>query len=77
MATRSEKLARALDRLAELLRDRPLTARQIAKRTHCSKPTVYARLGALKERGDAVVSDLARDGKSGPKAQAYRIHGPA
>lgn len=77
MATRSEKLTRALDRLAALLREKPLTARQIAKRTRCSKPTVYARLDALKARGEQVVPAAVRDGKSGPLSSAYRIHSPA
>lgn len=65
--------ARALERLAELLRKEPLTALQISQRTKCCKPTAYARLAALKRRGDSVVEIRQRSGRTGPSAVSYSI----
>lgn len=64
---------RALDRLAELLRKEPLTALQISKATKCCKPTAYARLEALKQRGDPIVEIRQRSGRTGPSAVAYSL----
>ncbi len=63
----------ALDRLAALLRKRPLTAREIAKLTGCCRPTAYERVEALKRRGDAVYSLQRNRTQPGPKALAYGV----
>lgn len=65
--------ARALDRLAELLRKEALTALQVSKLMRCCKPTAYARLEALKKRGDPVVEIRQRSGRTGPSAVAYSL----
>lgn len=63
---------RALAKLASLLRDRFLTARQIAAKTHCSRIQVYRRLAAL--RGTFVLTErMVREGDRGPLARAFRI----
>lgn len=65
---------RALDRLAGLLRRKPLTALQISRVTRCSKPTAYARLEALRERGEPIVETRRRRrGKTGPAAVTYQL----
>lgn len=51
----------------------PLSARQLAERLECSKPTIYARLAALRERGVALKTKRVRDGASGPKALGYLL----
>lgn len=62
-----------LDRLAVLLRRGPLTARQIADRLGCSKPTAYTWIQALVERGDSVYSIAAKGDRPGPRAKAYGV----
>ena len=56
--------SRTLDVLLALLRERPMTARQISQRLKCSRPIAYARLRALIARGDEVYS--YRTGSTGP-----------
>jgi hypothetical protein len=66
----------ALDQLAGLLRRKPLTAKDIARITRCCKPTAYARVEALKERGEPIVETRRRAaGKPGPYAITYEIRG--
>ncbi len=60
-----------LDKLAALLRRKPLTARQIAKATGCCRPTAYARLAALEERGDPVFKTTGPGAATGPKPVTY------
>lgn len=63
-----------LEKLEAVLREgRPLTALQIARRLRCSKPTVYARLAALQERGSKLKLSETRAGKRGPKATAFSL----
>ena len=62
-----------LDRLAALLRKRPLTAREIADVMGCCKPTAYERIEALKRRGDAVYSLERNRTQPGPRALAYGV----
>lgn len=64
---------KALNKLAELLRKKPLTALQISQVTGCCKPTAYARLLALKRRGDRLVEIRQSSGRPGPSAVAYSI----
>lgn len=66
----------ALDRLADLLRKKPLTAKEIARVTRCCKPTAYARVQALRQRGEPIVETRRRSaGKPGPYAVTYEIRG--
>jgi hypothetical protein len=52
----------------------PYTARQLALRLGCSKPTVYARLDALGRSGAKISVTEWRDPKKpGPVSCAYRI----
>jgi transposase len=64
----------ALDKLAKLLTKTPLTGKQIAKRMRCSKPTAYAWIALLRERGH-VVYELAAPtaGTSGPVPTAFGV----
>lgn len=64
----------ALDQLAALLRKKALTAKDIARVTRCSKPTAYARVEALKKRGEPIVETRRRhEGRTGPYAVTYQI----
>lgn len=63
----------ALRQLANLLRKRALTARQIADLTECSKPIAYARIETLRARGVKFTERKVRQGIAGPKATSYRI----
>lgn len=70
MTTNYEK---NLDKLAALLRTKALTVKELAAKLDCCKPTVYARIAALKKRGDRVYSlPRAADG-TGPRPLAYGI----
>lgn len=63
-----------LDQLAELLRSRPHTAKEIAKALKCCKPTAYKRIKALVRRGDRIYTVIEmRDGISGPPPALYGI----
>ncbi len=61
-----------LDNFAEHLRE-ARTAREIAARAECSKPTVYARIEALVARGVPIIRREVRAGATGPLAIAYFI----
>lgn len=62
-----------LDKMVELLRKNPYTAKALAKKLKVCKQTVYSRLDALKARGYSLVSEAVREGASGPLATAYRV----
>lgn len=61
----------AVDALAAVLRDRPLTAASIARVFGCSRPTAYERIDALRSRGVRLVETEVREGKSGPMSTVY------
>lgn len=64
-----------LDQLATLLRQKPMTARQIADELKCCRPAAYQRLRALKKRGDPLrkVRTPKQQGRPGPRAVRYEI----
>lgn len=62
-----------LDHLAALLRRYPMTAKQIATRYDCCKPIAYARIRALKQRGEKLLKTKVRESATGPKSVAYSI----
>lgn len=65
---------KTLDRLVDLLRDKPMTAREIAKAMKCCRPVVYERLDALEKRGTAVFKlTRFRIPGTGPKPIAYGV----
>lgn len=64
---------KALDKLTELLKAKPLSARAIAKALRCCRPTAYARLAALRERGAAVYEMTARESVTGPDSTLYGV----
>ncbi len=69
---------KTLDKLAELLRRKPMTARAISEALTCCRPAAYQRLRALQERGDAVFEMQAPElpkgsRKPGPRSIAYGI----
>jgi biotin operon repressor len=62
-----------LTRLAKVLaRKQPHTARELASKLKCSKPTVYARLAALEASGTPIARLKVRDGTRGPLAAAFK-----
>lgn len=65
---------KTLDRLASLLRSRPRTAREIADKMKCCRPTAYQRLEGLRARGEEVymLTGVAK-GATGPRATAYGL----
>ena len=62
-----------LDKLAGLLRAKALTVRELAALLKCCKPTVYARLDALKARGEPVFTLKVDGHATGPRPLAYGI----
>ncbi len=62
-----------LDRLALMLWSHPMTAKEICARMKCCKPTAYARIEALRKRGEKVFQIVRRSNKSGPAPYAYGI----
>lgn len=62
-----------LNRLADLLRQAPLTARAIAKALKISKPTAYEQIDALRTRGFCVYSLPIRESPTGPGSTAYGV----
>lgn len=72
-----------LDRLAEMLRRKPMTAREIAEAFKCCKPIAYKRLQALRQRGDVVFEEMLPPDsrmlggrmlkRSGPRSVAYGV----
>jgi biotin operon repressor len=73
-ATRWERYESDLNALTRALKARgPVSARQLAEHLKCSKPTIYARLTALRERGVPLKTKRIRDGVSGPMALGYLL----
>lgn len=76
MATKPNKRDQAyeegLEALLKVLRRQSsgLSARELADRLKCSKPTVYARLEELASRGFTFETTEKRAGERGPKAVA-------
>lgn len=62
-----------LDRLAALLKKKPLTAKAIAKAMDCCIPAAHGRLAALRERGDALYTMPVRESPVGPLSTAYGL----
>jgi predicted transcriptional regulator len=62
-----------LTRLADLLRERPMTARAIAAEFKCSKPVAYARLRDLVQRGHKLKTSRVRESTRGPQSLAYEL----
>jgi DNA-binding Lrp family transcriptional regulator len=71
--TRFERHERDLERLAELLAERPRTALEIARTMKCSKPAAYARVAALRKRGHRVRAKSCRAGSRGPLSTQFSI----
>ena len=59
--------------LAELLRRSPMTAKEIAERTGCSKPLVYRQLEVLRKQGIEVHEIDRKTPISGPTARVYMV----
>jgi predicted ArsR family transcriptional regulator len=73
MPTRTE-YQNTLERLVGLLREKPLTAREIAQALGCCKPAAYQRLRALQKRGEVIYSIRSREAcRPGPLSTAYGI----
>jgi predicted ArsR family transcriptional regulator len=68
-----EAYEKTLDKLASLLRKKPMTAKQIAERLGCCKPVAYERLKSLTKRGDKLYTTKVREGSVGPKSIAYGL----
>jgi len=73
MGTQADTTKKNLDRLAALLKRKPLTARQVADELECCRPTAYQRIRALEERGDAVFKIAAPAEGTGPRPVAYGV----
>jgi biotin operon repressor len=73
MGKRAAKLDAALTRVVEELRKGPCSARDLAPKLSCSKPTVYAWIEQLKARGVPVVETPEREGARGPKAVVFSL----
>lgn len=56
-----------------LMKGKGGTALQLKERLGCSKPTVYARLSALRENGYRFKEERVRDGAKGPLAVRYSL----
>lgn len=69
MSTQTKRL----DALATVLRSEYLTAREIARRFKCCKPTAYARIAALKARGESVFEYVDPRGNTGPSPTRYGV----
>lgn len=73
MPTRKE-YDQTLDRLAGLLKRKPMTARSIAEVLGCCKPAAYQRIAALQARGHAVYTlPTQEDSRPGPRSVLYGI----
>lgn len=62
--------------LASILTSERLTAKQIAARLGCSKPTAYARLVDLRRDPPTALklsTIRVREGKTGPTSKAYQL----
>lgn len=65
--------SKTLDRLAALLRKKPLTGLEIAKAMKCCKPAAYQRVQALIDRGDNVFTVTERANRPGPSARSFGV----
>lgn len=68
-----ESYAKTLDKLATLLRRKPLTPRQISEALGCCRPTAYQRIEALVTRGDRVFEVKTKSNGPGPVPYAYGV----
>ena len=66
-------LERPLKRLARLLGEQFMSARQIADRTGCSRVQAYRRVAALRTAGITIAEKKTRQGKTGPLARAFKV----
>lgn len=62
-----------LEKLAKLLRRKPLTAREISVKLRCCVPTAYQRVRELERRGTPVRRQPAKKVGTGPRALAFAI----
>lgn len=59
--------------LAEALRRKPMTAREICALFEISKPTAYARIARLREAGVEVITSKKKTGKTGPVPERFSV----
>lgn len=64
---------KVLDRLAQMLKAKPMTAKAICKAMKCSKVVAHERVKALKEQGHTLYTVKVRESPSGPKSTAHGI----
>lgn len=64
---------KTLDKLAALLRKKPLTGLEIAKAMGCCKPAAYQRVRGLIDRGVNVYTVTERTKRTGPVARAFGV----
>lgn len=63
-----------LSTLAKLLREQPLSAREVAEKMGCSLPVAYDRIRGLIARGDRVnIRKPKQYKKTGPVPTLYKI----
>lgn len=72
-ATRFDVYEDELQKLRGVLSSRPQSAKRLAAKLGCSKPTVYARIRTLQERGVAISTVEFREGITGPKTTGYLL----
>jgi biotin operon repressor len=72
-ANRFDRYEASLQRLQKLLGKSPQSAKALAIRMSCSKPTIYARLRELRVRGIRIETVEFREGATGPKAVGYLV----
>lgn len=72
MPTRDE-YEKTLNKLAAMLRKKPMTAKAISESLKCCRPVAYERLRALQERGEQVFQIPIRESATGPSSTAYGI----
>lgn len=64
-----------LARLAEVLKGGTFTAKQLAKKLGCAKPTVYERISALEKRGHSIFTITVSGKQRGPAAREFGLRG--
>jgi hypothetical protein len=62
-----------LDRLAKLLKRKPMTAKAISAEIGRCRPVAYQLIKALRRRGDAVYELAVRESVTGPTSTAYGL----
>jgi orotate phosphoribosyltransferase-like protein len=62
-------------KLAALLKDKSLSAKEISEEMEVSRPTAYALISALEEHGYRFEKELFKEDRSvkGPKAVTYKL----